>query len=111
MRRERDVTVVIAEFQVRMVGAHNALNATAAYSIHHLAALATAAVWATRSPSDPDYLVLARDVLTSEAFALHFLQDSFSAGHFVGLLSDGNGTLARWSIETTSVPEEATSAR
>jgi hypothetical protein len=80
-------------FMNRAVGAGAPLNATAAYSIHHLAALATAAVWATRSPSDPDYLVLARDVLTSEAFALHFLEDSFSAGHFVGLLSAGNGTL------------------
>jgi hypothetical protein len=68
------------------------MNDTVAYALFHLAALDTASRLPA-SPNDPAYPPLARVVLSSEAFALHFLQDSFAAGHLVGF--DGHA-------ETTS---------
>jgi hypothetical protein len=44
-----------------------------------------------RSAPDPR---LAAQVLATESFALHFLEDSFSAGHFVGLHVGNAGSLA-----------------
>jgi hypothetical protein len=56
-------------------------NATATYTNYHVAALRLAAAFA-RDPSKQQAL-LGR-AFAAEASALHFLQDSFSAGHFVG---------------------------
>lgn len=56
-------------------------NATAAYANYHVAALRLAAAAQADLNNDASLLVRA---LVTEAFALHFLEDSFSAGHFVG---------------------------
>jgi hypothetical protein len=56
-------------------------NATASYVNYHWAALQLAA--AARVDSAHRAVLLARALL-AEAFALHFLEDSFSTGHFVG---------------------------
>ncbi len=61
------------------------LNATAAYSIFHLAALDAAAEYAKLPKDAKDASARARFALSAEAFALHFLEDSFAAGHFAGL--------------------------
>jgi hypothetical protein len=58
-------------------------NALGLYLYYHLGALALARQWA--GASEPSTLAaLARQVLATEAFAIHFLEDTFSAGHVAG---------------------------
>jgi hypothetical protein len=60
------------------------LNALAIYMWYHLRALAMARGIASSSLPPESYAQAARAMLADEAFALHFLQDSFPAGHFAG---------------------------
>jgi hypothetical protein len=63
-------------------------NSLAIYAIYHLTALRFAAVWgdpATPAEAKPQ---LARNALAAEGFALHFLEDSFAAGHAAGSWGD-----------------------
>jgi hypothetical protein len=62
-------------------------NATASYANYHVVALrlAAEAVRISGSLQRRDWLARA---FMAEAFALHFLEDSFSAGHFVGHWGD-----------------------
>jgi hypothetical protein len=62
-------------------------NSAAMYALYHLAAIGAARRYA--SSRDPTARAAsARETLLSEAFALHFLQDSFAAGHLVGIWGD-----------------------
>ena len=57
-------------------------SALALYVYYHLGAMALSQGWATADASArPE---LARRILATEAFALHFLEDSFAAGHVAG---------------------------
>ncbi len=58
-------------------------NATAAYANFHVVALRLAAAAQPLPPSAARRELLARALL-AEVFAVHFLQDSFASGHFVG---------------------------
>ena len=61
------------------------LNALGIYVQQHLAALAAAQRLATAPPADPELRASeARRILALEAFALHWLEDTFAAGHVVG---------------------------
>ena len=60
------------------------LNALVIYMWYHLRALAKARSIASASLPPERYAQAARATLADEAFALHFLQDSFAAGHFAG---------------------------
>jgi hypothetical protein len=60
------------------------LNALVVYMWYHLRALAEARSIANASLIPESYALAARATLADEAFALHFLQDSFAAGHFAG---------------------------
>ncbi len=61
------------------------LNATAVYVTYHVAAVEFAHEYARTRPQDEERRSrLARAMLVSEAFALHFLEDAFSAGHVIG---------------------------
>ncbi|HTO75628.1 MAG TPA: hypothetical protein VMQ61_06085 [Thermoanaerobaculia bacterium] len=55
-------------------------NAMALYVLFHVAAMHQAAALAGTTPSP----VEVREVLALESFALHFLEDSFAAGHIAG---------------------------
>jgi hypothetical protein len=55
-------------------------NAIGLFLHYHLAALGLATRWRNM----PDDAVLAGQALATEAFALHFIEDSFSAGHVAG---------------------------
>jgi hypothetical protein len=57
-------------------------NALALYIYYHLGALALAQRWTTTEAADRPQL--ARRILATEAFALHFLEDTFAAGHVAG---------------------------
>jgi hypothetical protein len=60
------------------------LNALVIYLWYHLRALSKARSIASASLTPERYAQAARATLADEAFALHFLQDSFAAGHFAG---------------------------
>jgi hypothetical protein len=63
-----------------------AINATAIYVQYHAIALRLAAQWRVApEAARPD---LARRALLAEGIALHFLQDSFSAGHYAATWGD-----------------------
>jgi hypothetical protein len=59
-------------------------NAVGAYAWYHLSALMKATRLAREPAGTPARAALARAVLADEAFALHFLEDAFSAGHVAG---------------------------
>jgi hypothetical protein len=58
-------------------------NATAAYASYHVVALRLAAAAQPLSPG-PARSELLRRALLAEVFAVHFLEDAFASGHFVG---------------------------
>jgi hypothetical protein len=61
-------------------------NALALYVYYHLGAMALAQGWAAAdAAARPE---LARRILATEAFAVHFLEDSFAAGHVAGSWGD-----------------------
>lgn len=60
------------------------VNSAAMYALYHLAALGAARRYAS-SPDPAARAAYARETLLSEAFALHFLEDTFAAGHVVGI--------------------------
>src|SRR5262249_49580184 len=61
-------------------------NALALYVYYHVGALALAQAWTTTETADRPQL--ARRILATEAFALHFLEDTFAAGHVAGSWGD-----------------------
>lgn len=78
----------------RMVDHGAPLANAAAYSAYHVTALRLATEYGsavragTISPSDR--AAHAWSVLLNEAFALHFLEDAFAAGHFVDFFRESN---------------------
>jgi hypothetical protein len=59
------------------------VNATGLYAEYHMLALRLAALYHAAPPAEkPD---LARRALVAEGVALHFLEDSFSAGHYAAI--------------------------
>ena len=71
------------EYLRQAIAADVPLNAAGLYVAFHLAALSFAAAHAG-APSTDERQRLAWLAVFSEAFALHFLEDSFSSGHTVG---------------------------
>jgi hypothetical protein len=63
-------------------------NATAAYVNFHVVALRLAARARIVASSPREEGALLARAFMAEAFALHFLEDAFSAGHFVGHFGD-----------------------
>ena len=60
------------------------MNSIGAYAWYHVSALQKAARLAREQLSDDERRALARAVLFDEAFGLHFLEDTFAAGHVAG---------------------------
>jgi hypothetical protein len=60
------------------------LNALGLYAQYHLAALALAQRLAESTPPEQERASMVRDVLALEGYALHWLEDIYSAGHVVG---------------------------
>lgn len=69
------------------------ISALAAYSWYHIEALEKARSLSTPGLSANERAVLSLAVLADEAFALHFLQDAFAAGHVAGTW--GNASLRK----------------
>ena len=75
-RTEDDLSAYLA----RAISTATEPNAMGLFLHYHFAALGLAARWRDK-PDDP---TLAGQALATEAFALHFIEDSFSAGHVAG---------------------------
>ncbi len=69
------------------------LNAIAAYAWFHTSALRKAELYSNPAMSGDQKSKLALSALADEAFAIHFLQDVFSAGHIAGTW--GNASLRK----------------
>jgi hypothetical protein len=69
------------------------LNALGVYAWYHLSALEQAARLSREHLNPKERSALALAVLADEAFALHFLQDTYSAGHVAGTW--GNASLRK----------------
>jgi hypothetical protein len=66
------------------------LNALGAYAWYHLSALRKAWHLSKETLAEDARASLARAALAEEAFALHFLQDVFAAGHVAGTRGDAS---------------------
>jgi hypothetical protein len=64
------------------------MSSIGAYAWYHVSALQKASRLAREQLSDEERRALARAVLFDEAFALHFLEDTFAAGHVAGSWGD-----------------------
>ena len=64
------------------------INAVGVYGTYHMSALQKATRLAKEQLGPEERQVLVRAMLFDEAFALHFLQDVFSAGHVAGTWGD-----------------------
>ncbi len=69
------------------------LNALGAYAFYHTNAMQKAGSYAQGGLSETQKVNLLRAAFADEAFALHFLQDAFAAGHVAG--SRGNAALQK----------------
>ena len=66
------------------------LNALGAYTWFHISALQKASKYFNENLSPEERSALILSALADEAFALHFLQDSFAAGHTAGTWGDAS---------------------
>jgi hypothetical protein len=75
------------EYLKRALGTGAEPNALGLYLYYHLGAVGLARQWAATGDSQ-ERSELARRVLATEAFAIHFLEDMFAAGHVAGSWGD-----------------------
>ncbi len=66
------------------------LNAMGTYAWYHYSALLKAGRLSREQLSPTERAALARAALADEAFSLHFLEDSFAAGHITGTWGDAS---------------------
>jgi hypothetical protein len=66
------------------------LNALGAYTFYHINALIKAAKYNNENLTQEERSALIISALADEAFALHFLQDVFAAGHVAGTWGDAS---------------------
>ena len=79
-----DVAMSANSYASIALGPHAEMNALATYMWYHLRALAQAAHLAKGDIPADQRSRAALAVLADEAFALHFLEDSFASGHVAG---------------------------
>jgi hypothetical protein len=77
-------SITADEYFAACMAADAPLNALGAYVKFHQAALQAAAVYAGMDKQQPAAQAVIKAVFSREAFALHFLQDAFAAGHIAG---------------------------
>ena len=78
------VTIDLPDYVQFALRPDSEINALATYIWYHLRAVGKARSMANASLTPEEYAQAARATLADEAFALHYLQDSFAAGHTVG---------------------------
>ena len=87
--------VTLDDYAALVLRPGSGISAVGVYSSFHLSALQKASRLAHESLAPEERAALARAVLADEAFALHFLEDVYAAGHIAGTwgtLSQRQGT-------------------
>ncbi|MBK7973718.1 MAG: hypothetical protein IPK07_10730 [Deltaproteobacteria bacterium] len=79
-----------ADYAGLAVHAGTELNAVGVYGSFHLSAVQKATRLANEQLSPEDHRALVRSLLADEAFALHFLEDTYAAGHVAGTWGDAS---------------------
>ena len=74
----------VRDYLIACLSAGAESNALGAYTWFHISALQKAAKYFNESLPEEERSVLIRSALADEAFALHFLEDSFASGHTAG---------------------------
>jgi hypothetical protein len=74
----------VREYVIACLREEAELNALGAYTWFHISAMQKAAKYHEENLSQEDRSALIRSALADEAFAMHFLEDSFAAGHTAG---------------------------
>jgi hypothetical protein len=82
------VNTDLKEYLTACLKAGSPLNALGAYSWFHMSAISKAARYASELLSAKEKSSLMLAALADEAFALHFLEDSYAAGHIAGTWGD-----------------------
>ncbi|MCK5699937.1 MAG: hypothetical protein KAI29_02240, partial [Cyclobacteriaceae bacterium] len=72
------------EYLIACLSAGAELNALGAYTWFHISALQKAAKYYSENLSEEERSALILSAFADEGFALHFLEDSFAAGHTAG---------------------------
>jgi len=85
-RPRTDTTAL--EYAQLVLSPGSEVNAIGVYAWFHLSALQKATRLANEQLAPADRQALARAMLADEGFALHFLEDSFAAGHVAGAWGD-----------------------
>jgi hypothetical protein len=85
-----DADTKVREYLIACLTEGAELNALGAYTWFHVSALLKASKYFSESLSDDERNALILSALADEAFALHFLQDSFAAGHTAGTWGDAS---------------------
>jgi hypothetical protein len=83
-----DTTVSAYDYAQLTLRVGSEMSAVGAYFWYHLSALQKAGRLANGQLSDDERRALTRAALFDEAFALHFLEDMFAAGHVAGTWGD-----------------------
>ncbi len=90
LRERNSVNETVKDYFTRSLGEGVPLNALGAYAYFHTKALETVAQSKRSDLTQEQKSAFLLAALANEAFALHFIQDAFAAGHVVGTW----GTLA-----------------
>jgi hypothetical protein len=78
------VDTKLHDYLIACLSPGSPLNALGAYSWFHMSALLKASRYANEHLSPEEKSALMLSALADEAFGLHFLEDSYSAGHIAG---------------------------
>ena len=78
------------DYLIKCLSEGSELNAIGAYTLYHISALLKASRLSQGNLSPEDRSSLILSALADEAFALHFLQDVFAAGHVAGTWGDAS---------------------
>ncbi|MEN2282130.1 hypothetical protein AAGF08_08320 [Algoriphagus sp. SE2] len=79
-----DVNMNVDEYLTDCLTNGQPVNALGGYSWFHMTAMNKAARYATENLTNDERSQLILSAFADEAFALHFLQDAFAAGHIAG---------------------------
>jgi hypothetical protein len=85
-----DANTEVRDYLMACLTSGAELNALGSYTWFHISALQKAAKFFNESLSKQERSALIRSALADEAFALHFLEDSFAAGHTAGTWGDAS---------------------
>ena len=80
----QESNIQVKEYLISCLKAGAELNALGTYTWYHISALYKASKYYKENLSDEERSALILSALADEAFALHFLEDAFAAGHTAG---------------------------